>query len=108
MNQLLSGLERVLCQMDDILVFGKDQGDHDQRLTAVVTRIKEAGATFNPEKCEFGKTNLKFLGHIIDSNRIQADTEKTDAITKMSPPTSDPELRIFMGMVDQLGKFTPN
>ena len=78
------GLEAVLCQMDDILVFWKDQGDHDQQLTAVLTRIMEAGATLNPEKCEFGKTTLKFLGHIIDSNGIRADPDKTDAISQQA------------------------
>ncbi len=34
--------------------------------------------------------------------------EKTDAITKMGPPTSVPKLLRFMRMVNQLGKFTPN
>ena len=107
MSELLAGLEGVLCQMDDILVFGRDQAEHDRRLIAVLTRIEEAGATLNPQKCEFSQTTLKFLGHIIDSEGIRADPEKTDAIMKMSPPTSVPELRRFMGMVNQLRKFTP-
>ena len=29
MNQILSGLEGVLCLMDDVLVFGKDKEEHD-------------------------------------------------------------------------------
>jgi len=107
MRELLAGLEGVLCQMDDILVFGRDQAEHDRRLIAVLARIEEAGATLNPQKCEFSRTTLKFLGHIIDSEGILADPEKTDAIMKMSPPTSVPELRRFMVMVNQLGKFTP-
>ena len=108
MSELLSGLEGVLCQMDDILVFGKDQSEHDTGLSAVLTRIQEAGATLNQEKCEFGKTTLKFLGHIIDTTGIRADPDKTAAIMEMAPPTTIPELRRFMGMVNQLGKFTPN
>jgi len=106
MSELLADLEGVLCQMDDILVFGRDQAEHDRRLIAVLARIEEAGATLNPQKCEFSRTTLKFLGHIIDSEGIRADPEKTDAIMKMSPPTSVPELRRFMGMVNQLGKFS--
>ena len=86
-------------------MFGKDQSEHDTRLSAVLTRIQEAGATLNQEKCEFGKTTLKFLGHIIDTT---ADPDKTAAIMEMAPPTTIPELRRFMGMVNQLGKFTPN
>ena len=108
MSELLTGLQGVLCQMDDILVFGKDQAEHDQRLEAVLRRIEDASVTLNPQKCEFNKDKLTFLGHVIDAEGISADPEKTEAIRKMSPPTSVSELRRFLGMANQLGKFTPN
>ena len=93
MSQILDGLEGVVCQMDDVLVFGKDQQQHDTRLTAVLRRIQKAGVTLNREKCEFSKTKLLFLGHLIDSNGIQADPEKTTAIQQMHTPKNVPELR---------------
>lgn len=108
MSEILTGLHGVQCQMDDILVFGKDQAEHDRHLTAVLSRIKNAGVTLNPEKCEFSKKSLTFLGHVIDENGIRADPEKTQAIKRMSPPTSVSSLRKFLGMANQLGKFTPN
>ncbi len=67
MNEILTGLPGVLCQMDDMLVFGKDQADHEARLEAVLTRIEEAGVTLNSQKCEFSRSSLKFLGHVIDA-----------------------------------------
>ena len=108
MNELLQGLPGVLCQMDDILVFGKDRVEHDQRLRAALARIETAGVTLNPQKCEIGRNTLIFLGHVINADGIRADPGKTNAIMKMSPPRSVPELRRFMGMANQLGKFTPN
>ena len=66
--------------MDDVLVFGRDQTEHDTRLKAVLKRIASAGATLNPEKCEFSRRKLTFLGHVIDETGIQADPEKTSAI----------------------------
>ena len=108
MSEILVGLPGVLCQMDDILIFGKDQAEHDARLEAALTRIEAAGATLNSQKCEFGKRSLKFLGHLIDETGIRADPDKTTAVTEMSRPTTVPELRRFLGMVNQLGKFTPN
>ena len=92
--------------MDDVLVFGRDQAEHDTRLTAVLKQVESAGATLNPEKCEFSRKSLKFLGHIIDANGIRADPEKTAAIREMKPPTNVSKLRRFMGMVNQLGKFS--
>ena len=94
--------------MDDVLVFGRDQAEHDARLTAVLKRIESAGVTLNPDKCEFSRRKLIFLGHLIDGTGVQADPEKTSAIREMKPPTTVSELRRFMGMVNQLGKFSPN
>ena len=108
MSKILSGLEGVLCLMDDVLVFGRDMKEHDERLTAALNRIKAAGATLNPSKCQFRKSQLKFLGHLLDQDGIQADPDKTSAIAEMSPPTNISELRRFMGMVNQLGKFSQN
>ena len=104
----LSGLDGVLCLMDDILVFAKDEVEHDRRLKEVLQRIQTAGVTLNPEKCEFRKRQLKFLGHIIDENGISPDPDKISAIVEMKPPTNVSELRRFMGMINQLGKFSHN
>ena len=60
---------------------------HDQHLEAVLQRIQGANGTLNPPKCEFSKTKLTFLGHVIDVDGIRADPAKTEAIVKMTPPT---------------------
>ena len=54
MSEILEGLDGVVCQMDDILVFGRTRAEHDLRLTAAVTRFQDAGVTLN-NKCEFSK-----------------------------------------------------
>ncbi len=107
MSRVLEGLEGVVCQIDDVLVFGKDQSEHDARVTAALERIEKAGMTLNTQKCEFRKDQVKFLGHVIDTNGIRADPEKTAALRDMAPPKNITELRRFMGMANQLGKFSP-
>ena len=107
MSTILDNLPGVLYLMDDILIFGKDQKEHDARLTTPLERIQAAGVTLNKDKCEFNKTSLTFLGHTIDGKGISPDPQKTAAISKMVSPKSTKELRRFMGMVNQLGKFSP-
>ena len=51
MSTILEGLEGILCQIDDILIFGSDQKQHDERLVTALQRIQEAGITLNTEKC---------------------------------------------------------
>ena len=106
MNQILEGLEGVLCLIDGVLIFGSDKAQHDASLTAVLKRIEAAGVTLNPEKCEFAKSQVKFLGHVIDQEGIRADPDKTSAILQMAAPSNVTELRQFLGMVNQLGKFS--
>ena len=67
MNSMLSGLSGVLCLMDDVLIFGKDQTEHDERLEKVLKRIDLQGSHLTLNKCEFSKSELKFLGHIVNT-----------------------------------------
>ena len=108
MNALLEGMEGILCLVDDVLVFGSNRKDHDTRLDAVMQRLQKAGITLNLTKCAFLKDEVKFLGHVINKNGIQADPEKISAIVRMKSPSNITELRRLLGMVNQLGKFSPN
>ncbi|KAL5017541.1 hypothetical protein ScPMuIL_007130 [Solemya velum] len=108
MQALLSGLPGVLCQMDDVLIFGDTQEDHDLRLESVLERLLTAGITLNGDKCEFSKESITFVGHVIDASGIRPDPKKVEAIVNFQAPTNVPEVRRFMGMVNQLGRFTPN
>ncbi len=94
--------------MDDVLIFGSNQEEHDSRLHAALKRIQSAGVTLNEEKCHFSRDCLTFLGHVIDKKGISADPQMTSAISAMERPRNRTELRRFMGMANQLGKFTPN
>ena len=108
MAETLSGLSGVVCLMDDILVHGRDQQEHDERLQEVLHRLQETGLTLNKEKCTFAQSSVKFLGHVIDSRGIHPDPEKVMAIQRAKRPTNVTELRRYLGMVNQLSKFSPN
>ncbi|KAL7880825.1 hypothetical protein SRHO_G00030790 [Serrasalmus rhombeus] len=107
MTQLLEGLEGVLCQMDDVLIWGATQQQHDERLRATLSRLQEAGVTLN-EKCEFSKSQIKFLGQIIEASGVRADPEKVKAVKAMREPENISEVRGLLGMINHLGKFLPH
>ena len=107
MNDILSGIPGVLCHVD-ILVFGTTTAEHDSRLSAVVERTKTAGITLNAEKFQFSQLRITFLGYVIDHNSISPDPKKTTAILAMKLPTSITKLRRFIGMVNQMTKFSRN
>lgn len=60
MSQMLEGCEGVVCHADDIVVYGEDMQQHNERLHRVLKRPREEGLTLN-EKCEFAKDNIMFV-----------------------------------------------
>ena len=106
MEKLLQGLDGVVCFMDDVLIYATTEEEHDQRLRSVLDRIASAGVTLNLLKCLFKQKEIKFLGLIINEEGVSPDPEKIRAIVDMPPPENIHGLRQFMGMINQLGKFS--
>ena len=108
MSALLDGLEGVVCMIDDVLVYGMDQDEHDDRLLKVLQRLEAAGLTLNKEKCKFSQKQVKFLGQMVDKSGVHPDPAKVKAIQKVPKPKNVGDVRRFLSMVNQLGKFSPN
>ena len=106
MSESLTGLKGTLCMIDDILITGKTQEEHDERLIAALERIQQVRITLNKEKCEFSKDKVTYLSQVIGSNGIQPDPDKVRAILEMQEPKNTSEVRRFLGMANQLGKFS--
>ena len=68
---------------DDIIVFGKDQDEHDRRLEATFLRLKENNHTLNKDKWEFNKDNLELYGNVFSANGISPSPNKVSAIKNM-------------------------
>ena len=89
-------------------MIGRNQREHDERLRAVLDRLVKYGLTLNFDKCAFSQSELPYLGQIIDGDGIRIDPGKVKAIIDMAEPTDVSELRQFLGMVNQLMKFSPD
>ena len=104
----MEGLDGVICIVEDILVHGRTETEHDKRLDSVLARLTRAKITLNPEKCKFFKHQLMFVGHNLSAHVIGPDTVKTVAIEKRQRPISVSELRRFLGMINHQQKFEEN
>ncbi len=105
MSETLNGLQGTLLG-DDILVFGKTQAEHDRHRKAL-EKIQQVGLTLNQEKCIFSTNTVKFLGHVVDPSGIRSDPDKINAVKEMPELSTPTEVRRFLGIVNQLGKFLP-
>ncbi|KAK2727377.1 hypothetical protein QYM36_008013 [Artemia franciscana] len=108
MDEIFEGLEGIRILIDNILVYGKSQEEHENRLCAVLKRAREKGVRFNQEKCTFGMEQVKYSGHIISKEGIKPDPEKLNAIKKMPSPTTKEELQTLLGMLNFLSQYIPS
>ena len=77
--------------------FYKVVKEHDERLYAVLNRIRECGLTLNGKKCQFRLPKLTFFGH--DLCRSDVQPSKVAAIRNVELPQYASEVRSFLGLV---------
>ena len=107
-EDVFGDIEGVEQYIDDMIVWGRTEQEHDKRLRDVFCRAQQRNIRFNKAKCQFGATKVKYLGHEFSEKGIEPDHEKIKAILDMPKPTNVKELDTFLGMVTYLSKFVPN
>ena len=56
--------------VDDILVYGRSQDEHDKNLKKVLDRARQLNLKLNPQKCKFNVNKVPFVGHILTSEGV--------------------------------------
>eukprot|EP00731_Ephydatia_muelleri_P028340 Em0019g1213a len=107
MECVLAGLtyEQCLIYLDDIVVFSVTFDQHLERLKMVFHHLAEAGLKLKPSKCHFAKSEIRYLGHIVSRQGIQADPDKTSAMISFPVPSDIKELRQFLGLTNYYRRF---
>lgn len=57
--------------MDDLLVYGETEEEHDRTLEEVLRRLKDMNMKINNHKSLFGVTEVEFLGHHVSTEGIR-------------------------------------
>ena len=107
LNQTLEGSDGVVCVADDIVVFGRDKEDHDNKLRLLLQRCRETGMKLNRNKCEFRLDEINFMGHRVTSEGLKPDERKIEEILKMENPTDVKGIQRLQGTIGYLSKFLP-
>ena len=102
MNECLSGLRDSICipYLDDILCYGKSFSEHLENLGTVLKRLRQFGVKLRAEKCSFFKSEVKYLGKIINEKGYRDDPITTKAIDKLEqPPKTVGDLQKLLGFL---------
>ena len=84
--------------LDDIVIATPTFEEHITWLNRVMDRITSAGLTINPDKCEFCRAQVRYLGFVVQRDGLAVDPDKTRPILDYPPPRNVKQLRRFLGM----------
>ncbi|PJE77798.1 hypothetical protein CI610_03273 [invertebrate metagenome] len=101
-------LRECLVFIDDILIFSKTVQEHLNRLESVFSKLEQHGLKLKASKCEFFKTSVTYLGHVVSEDGISTDPDKTAAVTDWPEPRNIKELRQFLGFAGYYRRFMKN
>jgi len=89
MTTKVFGMDKFLKKfVDDLNVHSLTGGEHIKHLQYVLMRLKDVNLKFNPNTCEFAKTNLTFMGHVEHWDNTQLDFRRIKVVTEFPIPTS--------------------
>ena len=110
MNSVLSGLTGTRCfvYLDDIVIYARSLADHNTKLQEVLDMLRMHKLKLLPDKCEFLRKGVNYLGHQITESGVRPDPQNVAAIEKFPTPTIAKHLNTFCGMISYYRRFIPN
>jgi hypothetical protein len=95
----------VACYMDDILVFSRTAAEHQAHVRMVLETLKHHRLFAKASKCEFCRSSVAFLGHVISAAGVAVDPRKTSAVANWARPASCTDVRRFIGLANYYRRF---
>nr|GFA43849.1 putative reverse transcriptase domain-containing protein [Tanacetum cinerariifolium] len=86
----------VIVFIDDILIYSKDEKEHEENLKAILELLKKEELYAKFSKCEFWIPKVQFLGHVIDSRGIHVDPTKIESVKNWASPKSPTKIHQFL------------
>ena len=97
----------VMAYIDDIVIATETIEDHMDRLREVFQCLREAGFKMRVSKCDFMKSEIKYLGRVVSADGIQPDPKAVTKLRGWDIPRTKTELQSFLGFANYYRDFIP-
>jgi hypothetical protein len=95
----------VVVFIDVILIFSKNEEEHDEHLHLVLQKLRENQLYAKFNKCEFWLKEVSFLGHIISKGGISINPSKVKDVLSWKTPQNVSDIRSFLGLAGYYRRF---
>ena len=101
-NKVLKGLTSKLCSIyiDDIIVWSITFDEHLDHLSQIFDRLRAANLKLKPSKCNFAKSGVLYLDHIISGQGVSINPEKVEIVKSIPLPKSQHDVHAFLGLTN--------
>ena len=89
-------------------VYSFSWSEHLEHITQLFERLEVAGLVINLSKCEIGKGQVTYLGHLVGQGAVRPRAAKVQAILELPIPKTKRQLMHILGMCGLYQKFVPN
>ena len=107
LDSVYIGLPGVTGIADDMVIFGRNEEEHDRNLILFLETTRKNGLILNKRKLQFKKEEVSFFSHRWNSTGISPDPKKTESILRMEFPPDKESMHSFLGLVNFLNRYTP-
>ncbi|WVZ84791.1 hypothetical protein U9M48_031779 [Paspalum notatum var. saurae] len=104
---LMNELDKfVVVFIDDILIYCKNEKEHEEHLRIVLTRLREHKLYAKFSMCAFWLKEISFLGHILSEKGVAVDPSKVEDVLNWEQPEIVTEIRSFLGFLKNAKPMT--
>ena len=96
-----------MAYIDDIVIARETIENHIARIKEVLECLREAGFKMRAAKCDFMRTEMKYLGRVLSAGGIKPDPEAVVKKQKWIPPRDKEDLQSFLGFANYYRDFVP-
>jgi len=90
----------IMVYLDNILIFTKTEEEHEQAVWRVLEVLAEHKLFLCPEKCEFHRKQIEYLGLIISENKVVMDPVQVTRVHNWPTPENWTDVQAFIGFVN--------
>jgi len=95
----------AVCYLDDILIYSADRKEHVEHVRQVLQRLREFGLYCKAEKCQFGVSEVGFLGCVITSDGVGMELDRISTIEDWPTPKSVRDVQVLLGFTNFYRRF---
>ena len=89
-------------------MFADSLEEHEEKMKLIMDRLEKANLQLNPDKCEFLRDKVCYLGHMLNIKGVSPDPRKLEAVREFPKPKNVKNIRQFLGLAGFCRRFIKN